>query len=122
MAPVLKPIRFAGIFLLVLAFVACKDDDPTPDPVKTEVELITQAWTVGKVVYNGQDIPADSFSMKFNENNTFQFNTPSIPGLPQQGDWQYLNPGKIIQLDNEINLLVVGQITAGSLDFDYTYK
>lgn len=109
---------------MVITVIACKGDDPKPKdttPDKSVEQLLAQDWTVDKVTYNEQDVSPASFSIKFNINETFEFDTPAVPGLPQSGNWKYIASNKVIRLNNQTDLVVLGQITERSLEFKYTY-
>lgn len=117
----------AACFLLLLVLSACGNDEdtkPKPDPespVKTDEQLIAESWKVGTITLGGQELTSTSYSIKFNGDSTFVFNTPAVPGLAQNGKWVYLKSSKIIRLNDDTDL-VVDKITETDFSFTYTYK
>lgn len=112
---------------MLVTLVACKkDDDPKPNPdpeppVKTSEQLIVENWNIGTIILGGQELTSTSYSIKFNADKTFTFNTPAVPGLAQAGTWVYQAAPKVIRLNNHTDL-VIDQITETDFRFTYTYK
>ena len=118
---------WAACILLLLVLFACGSDEdtkPTPDPeppVKSDEKLIAENWNIGKITMAGQELTSTTYSIKFNADGNFTFNTPAVPGLPQTGKWVYQNSSKIIRLNDDTDL-VVDKITETDFSFTYTYK
>lgn len=103
--------------------MACKKDkDKDPDSaVKADEDLIAENWNIGKITMAGQELTSTAYSIKFNADGNFTFNTPGVPGLPQSGTWVYQASPKVIKLSNDTELMV-DEITATDFRFTYTYK
>lgn len=109
------------VILVVLIFVGCenkKDTEPNPP---TDDQLIIENWSIEKITLGGQELTSTSYSIKFNAGNTFDFNTPGVPGLAQKGNWVYQQSSKTIRLNGDTDL-VVDKITEANFSFTYTYK
>lgn len=128
MATFIKNLSFIACLLLLVALSACGSDedtkpkpDPKPDPVtKTATDLIAESWNIGKITLGGQELTSTSYSIKFNADRTFTFNTPAVPGLAQTGKWVYQESSKTIRLNDDTDL-VVDQISETGFNFTYTY-
>lgn len=97
------------------------DPKPNPDPGPSRQELVARERGVSTVSFDGQQVAAGSYTIRFHPGGTFEFNTPGIPGLPQSGDWS-LNPGgTLIILNGSVELQIIGELTPTRFVFEYTY-
>lgn len=103
---------------------SCGGDDPAPappPPPPTKSELIVQNWRLTSVSLNGQAATVSQFSIKFQANKSFTFDTPTVPGLPQTGTWALNSTETVIILNGTVEL-PIETLTASRFVFKYTYK